>query len=138
MKNIFELLREKELKKTPLRIALLQIFSAEKSPFSVAEIEKKLAKKKLFPNKTSLYRQMETLEEKNILSKTIFTNGVAHYEMHADHHHHFQCDGCQKIECIHDRDIEDAIHALEHELQKKGLSHLSHHFSLSGMCKNCQ
>lgn len=138
MKNILELLREKKLKKTPLRIALLEIFSTENVHLSVGEIQKKLAEKNLSPNKTSLYRQMETLEEERILSKTVLPNGVAYYEMRADHHHHFQCDNCQTVECIHDDNIENAIHQLEDTLQKKGLSHLSHHFSLTGTCKNCQ
>lgn len=137
MNTITEFLREKKLKKTPLRVAILEIFLEKKEPITIADLGKFLEKKKFFPNQTSLYRQIESLTEKEILQSLILKNSIAHYELQNHHHHHFVCNTCEKIECVDDETLENEIHTLETKLKKKGMHISSHQFSFHGECQSC-
>jgi Fur family zinc uptake transcriptional regulator len=137
MKNIAELLQEKKLKKTPLRIALLEIFEAKKQPLTIADMERLLGENNFSPNQTSLYRQVETLSTANILQMVALKNGVTHYELQTHHHHHFICEECESTKCIDDENLETHIHTLEKKLETMGIRVSSHQFSLRGKCPKC-
>lgn len=137
MKNFSETLRQKHLKNTPLRVAILEVLSTASSPLSIAHIEGKLQEKNISYNLTSLYRQMESLVIFGLVQSIILSNSVAHFEMQVHHHHHFVCDGCSAILCLEDAEFEDSIHQLEKKLKVKGFSITSHQFSFHGKCHQC-
>jgi Fur family ferric uptake transcriptional regulator len=137
MEDIQKILREKKLKKTPLRLAIIEVFLDIKSPITISALEKNLCKKNIFPNQTSLYRQIDTLIQSNILESIIIKNSIAYYEIKNFHHHHFLCKICEKIECIKDENLEIYIDSLERELNSKGYQMSSHQFSFYGKCKKC-
>ncbi len=136
--NTIELfLREKKLKKTPLRVAILEVFSEKKEPITILDLQKKLHQKNFFPNQTSLYRQIETLVESSVLHSVMLKNSTAYYELQAHHHHHFICEKCNAIECIEDKSLENQVHILEKKLKNQGLQISSHQFSFHGKCRLC-
>ena len=53
-------LRELGLRITPLKEGILKILEKEDGPLSVPELQVRLKELKLKPNKTSLYRELET------------------------------------------------------------------------------
>ena len=101
------------------------------------DLEKNLEEKNIFANQTSVYRQVETLTENNILQSIILKNSTGYYELQTHHHHHFICDTCEKIECVEDEALETQIHFLEDKLVQKGMQIDSHQFSFHGKCKQC-
>lgn len=131
------LLQERGLRNTPLRRAILEIFSQKRIPLTIPELTEFLAQRSLQPNKTSLYRQVETLLQKNILEEVPLTTGIKHYELSDHHHHHFVCESCADITCISDERLEKDIHSLMKKLAEKGLAITNHQFSLSGLCAQC-
>lgn len=137
MNSLHTLLQEKKLKKTPLRLVLLDVFASATTPLSISEIEEKGQEKNIFPNQTSLYRQMETLTAAGIIEEVQTTSGKSFYEIKKHHHHHFFCEQCQHIECLHDEAFEQAISLLEKKMKTSGKKISGHHFSLKGICQNC-
>lgn len=137
MKNITEILREKKLKKTPLRVAIVKIFASIQKPISIASLEKLLHQHQFSPNQTSLYRQIETLVQHNIIQSIILKNSTAYYELQAHHHHHFICEKCHIITCLDTEYLEKMLHALEKKLTTQGMSISSHQLSFHGKCKLC-
>ena len=137
MNDIPNFLQEKGLKKTTLRVSILEVFFEKKEPLTIVELEHFLAVKNVSANQTSLYRQIETLTEHNVLQSVMLKNSTAHYELQTHHHHHFICDSCDGIECIDDNVLESCIHSLERRLIGKGMSISSHQFSFHGQCKKC-
>ena len=137
MKNILEFLREKNLKKTPLRVAILEIFSSIEKPITISTLEKTLHQYPFSSNQTSIYRQIETLVQHNIIQSIILKNSTAYYELQKYHHHHFICEECQDITCLHADELENSIHLVEKKLMNQGVSISSHQVSFHGKCKPC-
>lgn len=125
------------MRNTPIRAAIIDIFNATTCPLTVSEIKSLLAKRKLFPNKTTLYRQIDFLLRNELVQKFHFQEAVTHYEKTNNHHHHFVCNDCSAISCIEDEKLEQSVRDLENALQKSGLQITSHEFSMSGLCKTC-
>lgn len=137
MEKTFIQLRKSGLRITPVRKEIFAFAQQKKSPITIPEIQEYCAKKKLSPNTTTLYRQMETLVEKNIFQKVSVPGSATHYELITHHHHHFSCTKCAIITCIENKDIEQSIHALEHKMNTEGFTISQHSFSLSGLCQSC-
>lgn len=125
------------MRNTPLLEAVKNILQKHNRPVSVPEIQSELKKQDIVPNKTSLYRLLEKLKNHKIIESVLLDSKTTYYELKTHHHHHFTCTKCEKINCIEDPNLETQIHALETELQQKGFSIDTHHFSLSGTCKKC-
>ena len=106
-------------------------------PLSVPELQSLLEAQELKPNKTTLYRMLEKLQESGTVEALLLDPKVIYYELKTHHHHHFRCDSCEAIKCISDPELESQIHQLEHKLKTKGLKINAHHFSLSGTCSTC-
>ncbi len=128
---------EKNLRSTPLRTEILSILDSQATPMTVSEIQKILNTKGMSPNKTTVYRQMETLITNNMIQKFSLRDGVVHYEIQKLHHHHFVCRDCERITCIADRALEENIHKIEQNLMKDGFHIQKHNFSFEGKCRTC-
>ncbi len=129
---------QKPSRNTALRQTILDIFQNEQRPLTIPELTKLLDQRGFSPNKTSLYRQMETLSESGNIQKVTLTSNVAHFELaEHHHHHHFVCTDCSSTICLEDESLEAEIAAMEQRLQKQGLTVHEHQFSLAGICNKC-
>src|SRR3989339_706065 len=120
-----------------LRNALIEVFEKTAMPLTVPAIQKYLSQRNIIPNKTSLYRQIDSLLKSDILQKVSLKNDITHYEKTKNHHHHFVCETCESIQCIDDPSLENAIHQFESNLKQKGLKTKTHQLSFIGTCKQC-
>jgi len=115
-------------KKYNLQLQLINLFGNNNNPLSFTEIEDGLEREF---NKTSIYRQLESLQESRKLNK-IVTHQGAFYELRKsdDYHLHTHCEKCNNIECVDNQ----AILQLN---SKEGF--VSKQFSLvaEGLCENC-
>jgi Fur family zinc uptake transcriptional regulator len=123
------------MRETKISTALITIFESAPKPISVPEILKLLEKSQLSPNKTTIYRQIEQLQKKSIISPILLREGTTHYELKKTHHHHFICERCGDISCLNISSA-DICHAIQ-SLAAPGVKIKGHDFNLYGECEKC-
>lgn len=130
--NNNNLLKEKGLKITTARIAVLDLLESENNPVDALTIVEKLSNQ---ADQATVYRILEILTKKDIVNKLEFGEGKYRYEIEKDHHHHLVCSNCGKIE-----DIEiDLSNEFSKEInKKKGFLVKSHSLEFFGLCRLCQ
>lgn len=125
-------LHDKGLKTTSARIAVLSLLEKQKNPTDVLSIVENLNNQ---ADQATVYRIVDLLTKKGIISRLEFGEGKYRYELQKSHHHHLICENCGGIE-----DVEgDYINEIENEIRhKKGFLVKSHSLEFFGICKNCQ
>lgn len=133
--NIEELLKNKGLRITKQRKILAETLSKEKNPISAEEIYG-LIKKDIDVDLSTIYRNLNTLEENNILLKTTNIDGISYYQINNDEHKHFiTCTLCNRKFILENC----PVHLLEDEIQKEtGFVITGHNFEFTGICPDCQ
>jgi Fe2+ or Zn2+ uptake regulation protein len=123
-------------RQTKTRTKILEILN-QSGPLAALEIKERLGQKKILVNKTTVYRELEFLLAKQVISEVIFQDGLKRYELTStEHGHHVICLSCHKVERI----------ALAHDLenQEKKIGHrlnfkiLNHSLEFYGLCQDCQ
>jgi Fe2+ or Zn2+ uptake regulation protein len=138
MKQTLELLKQHGARLTKTRLAVLEIFFRHSQPFSVAEILVSLKKQGIVVNKTTVYREMEFLLEKGIVTAVFIDEKHTKYELNLGHHHHLVCRNCGNIEEVEMKEIEDLFDVVEKKLkQKMKFTNISHSLEFFGICKKC-
>lgn len=132
-----EALKEKGCRSTPLRRALLEILLEKKAPVSVGELLSVLLERGYFPNKTTVYRQLETLVASGVVDLLLLDPKEQLFELKQEHHHHFVCESCDHVTDLHSEAIESAFRVFENELEAKGFSIQKHELSFFGACRSC-
>ncbi|QZY55434.1 Fur family transcriptional regulator [Crassaminicella profunda] len=136
-KEIERNLRNQGYKLTNQRKALLQVLFHHKKHFlSAEEIYLKTREKYAKTNFSTIYRNLEILENLGIIHKTNIHATTAHYELisRASHHHHIICKGCGKTEPIDFCPLEEILSKFDH----KNFTLTDHKFELYGYCSKCQ
>jgi Fur family ferric uptake transcriptional regulator len=100
------ILKDHDLKHTKQRVRVLEEIALDTVAISQPDLEKKLGKE---IDRVTLYRILNTYQEKGILHRIMDMNGTANYAICSsscseDHHHdehvHFNCTKCFKIYCL--------------------------------------
>ncbi|WP_316810797.1 Fur family transcriptional regulator [Pedobacter heparinus] len=101
-----KLLKAHDLKHTRQRVRVLEEIAMDNVAISQPELEKRLGKE---IDRVTLYRILNTYEDKGILHRVMDLNGTANYAIcspacsahhHHDEHVHFNCTRCFKIYCL--------------------------------------
>lgn len=94
--NINNLLKEKNLKVTKNRRIILEALQNIADPVSAEELFDKL-KADYDVDLSTIYRNLNILEEKNLLLKSTNLDGINYYQINNSKHKHFiTCNICQK------------------------------------------
>lgn len=132
--NFETTLREKGLKSTPLRLAILEVLNQAEAPLTAEETAKRL--KRIDFDRASLFRSLKTFSESGLINSVDLGEGFQRYEMNCKlhhHHHHIICTSCKEIEvvpfCIPDE--------FKNYLSRKGYKEVTHRMDFSGLCKRC-
>ena len=121
---------------TPARTQILKSFYTQSSPISAIDIIDVFKNLKIKINKTTIYRELEFLINKQILSEVEFGEGKKRYELNNGHHHHLICLNCKKIE---DVNLKTDLTEEEKKIEKEtGFKIKSHTLEFFGYCKNCK
>ena len=129
-------LKEAGMKATPKRLAILDMLDGDSAYASPEEVWKRLRERFDSLGLPTVYRNLEELASSGVISKVIHPNRQLYYFFcrNRDHHHHFVCLSCRKVEDIPSCGIE----ALEREVTvKNGGKVLSHILQLNGLCGAC-
>ena len=132
-----DLLQVNGLKKTPIRIEILDLFMTHNFALSASDI---IARMKSGNDRVTVYRALASFEKHGILHKASEDGHGIKYalcgqacpnETHTDQHAHFICDKCHKTYCL------EEITVPEIELSNE-FSVNSVNYTLRGICKECK
>ena len=135
--SIFETIKQKGLRLTKTRRAVLEMLVTTHTPLSVPRILADLGTCGILVNKTTVYRELEQLEKIGIVKSLSLQDRKQYFELATrDHHHHFICVECEKVEDI--LFDESDLSGQETRLaEQKGFSVLRHSLEFFGLCNIC-
>jgi Fur family peroxide stress response transcriptional regulator len=87
-------IKEKDLKITPARLAIFETLFKIKHPETAQEIYKKLKNIDL----VTLYRTLDSFEKRGLVRKVDLHKDAVYYEFNTEHHHHIVCTKCGTVE----------------------------------------
>ena len=132
-----DILRQKGLKYTPQRVAILEEVLKDQGHRECEDIYLALRQKGNYVSRATVYRTMDILVKNDFARKMEIGDGRARYEskVGSPHHDHLVCTSCGKIVEFVDQNIED----LQNQIAKQ------HHFKLQkhthqlfGICRKCR
>lgn len=99
------LLEQKGLKKTKVRLALLQHFMNMEHALSYNDLQAALVKE---VDKSTLYRNLASFEQAGIIHSINDNSGIAKYAfgeppLQGSEHAHFVCECCETVYCMEER-----------------------------------
>lgn len=122
---------------TKLRRTLISIFLLRGHPLSAADLSAILKRRGLTPHKVTLYRELDFLKEKKVITVIDLADGVQRFEyIDWPHHHHLVCLQCKKIEDVELQ--EDAGHFEKKIKTKNNFTILRHSLEFFGVCGECK
>lgn len=136
-KTIFEeCLREKGLKHSGQREAILDVFLRTEKHVTVAELHRLVQARHPHIGFVTVYRTLKLLGECGLCEELFFEDGIVRYEHkynHA-HHDHLMCTGCGEVVEVMDPEIERLQDRL---FRKYGYMPRNHRLELYGVCRKC-
>lgn len=117
---------------TSARKNIYLLFASSKLPLSPNDI-----KSKIKVNKTTVYREIAFLLEKNLITEVNLGDGQIRYESTLlGHHHHLICVMCKKIS---DVNLEKSLAELESGIKANDYFLVTkHNLEFFGYCQSCQ
>ena len=136
MNNHIEDLKSTGLKATLPRLKILDIFQSGSQRHMTAEdVFRVLLEERSDIGLATVYRVLTQFEQAGILIRSNFEGGKAVYELNeGQHHDHFICTSCGKVEEFFDPEIEKRQQLIA---QQKGWSVHDHAMALYGQCTQC-
>lgn len=98
--NVKELIKDKNIKLTTARVAILEILKKAKKPLSYEDMKSEISM-----DKATFYRNIAKFEEEGVLNSFESNDRKRYFELKSKPHAHFVCIVCNSIECIDDLDI---------------------------------
>jgi Fe2+ or Zn2+ uptake regulation protein len=134
---ILKKLKNTNLRKTKLRIFLLDAMLRSSKPISASDLLIMALKCKIKVHKTSVYRQLSVLKEEKIIREIQFGENKKRYEIYPEnHHHHIVCTNCGNVEDI---DSEACLKNLEKKIaSEKKFKVINHSLEIFGHCASCK
>lgn len=132
---INDLLKKHDLRKTPARMEILELYADTPHAMSHGDVEQQLTEM----DRVTIYRTLATFEEKGIIHRAYDGGGVIKYALchdcsahhHQDDHLHFSCVQCGNTYCIEGY----AIPKIE---TPKGYTINNLFLFAKGTCKECR
>ena len=130
------MLKEKEMRVTDHRVAVLSYLAKVHQPVTVYELVEVLRKKYAIDQAT-VYRNLSSLHVAGLLRRLDFNHGHAHYELETGRaSHQLVCSSCETIEKIEGISIDDVVKKMLKK-SKKFKNTVTHSIEIYGFCKKC-
>lgn len=135
MTNVEEL-KSSGLKATLPRIKILELFQQSTQRHLTAEdVYKLLLNDGSDIGLATVYRVLMQFEQAGLLTRSNFESGKSVFELNeGQHHDHFVCTSCGKVEEFYDAEIEKRQQLIA---KNKGWVVEDHTMALYGQCANC-
>lgn len=135
--ELLQIAKRYRLRLTKTREALLDVLLSTRTPLSVPRLLDELACRGISVNKTTVYRELERLEQIGIVKSVSLQDRKQYFELATrDHHHHFVCTMCHAIT---DVEINEAsIMAKAEQIGRRlGFHITTHAVEFYGQCASC-
>jgi Fur family transcriptional regulator, peroxide stress response regulator len=134
--NIITLLRDKNFRITPQRIAIIKYLLKTDVHPNAEEIYQVIQKDFPMISMATVYKTLDFLKNMGILHKVGTSNGKNRFEANIEKHVNMICTKCGKIEDVYEQIV---LSQLENEIIKKSNYHIvSRRIEFYGYCKNCK
>ena len=134
MKNkAVRLLESVHLRQTRPRLAILKALLVAEAPLTREQIAERIGTDA--PNKTTIYRTLTHLVEKNLVHQAYLEDRTGHYELAhncGEHqcHPHFTCNVCLRTKCLTDT-VSPMVHL------PQGFKMHRQQIHIDGICPDC-
>jgi Fur family peroxide stress response transcriptional regulator len=136
LNNIITVLRNKNFRITPQRIAIIKYLLKTDLHPNAEEIYQSIQNNFPMVSMATVYKTLDFLKNEGILLEVGSTNGRNRYEANVEKHVNMVCKNCGKIDDIY---TQTGLSKLEDELVKKSNYHIvSRRIEFYGYCKNCK
>lgn len=127
-------LKSADLKQTKRRVLILSVLESASAPLTAEDIAEQTGKDMKMSIST-IYRALNALAEKNVISKVLHQDGKTYYELNRHtHRHSLLCTLCNERILIDACPLEN----LENNLvEKTGYTITGHNLEFYGICPNC-
>ena len=134
--GIIQLLKENKLKITSERKEIMKVLEDVETPLSPADIFNRVKSALPRTNLSTVYRNLELLEQKDLVKRFGFKKNRFYYELIPDrpHHHHVICKRCGMVEdskILAEGFIEKVADSSSFKIE-------DHNFDFFGLCRPCQ
>lgn len=136
-KNKFTLyLKDKKLRKTPERFAILDRIFSLSSHFDIESLYSMLEDDSYHVSKATIYNTIELLIDCGLVRRHSFDNRQSKYEKvvtTSPNHHHLICTECGKIKEVKDNDFQAYMNAKKYN----AFTTTYYQLYVYGICNNC-
>ncbi len=128
-------MRERGLRVSSARRLVLEVLFAAEAPVSAEWIANGIAGRVPPSDLTSVYRNLETLEELGIVRHVHLGHGPGLYALaEASDREYLLCDACGAVQAVEPQTLDEARAAILEEL---GFHARFTHFPIAGLCAAC-
>ncbi|MDE6007211.1 MAG: transcriptional repressor [Muribaculaceae bacterium] len=128
-------LKEWDIRPTPVRVLILRVLLESKRPVSALEIENLLQT----VDRSSITRTLSTFAEAHLIHPISDGSGAMRYELcresssnnHTDEHAHFHCRKCGKTYCL--PELQLSIPAIPEGYEGESITYI-----ITGLCPTCR
>jgi len=130
-------IKEKGLKLTPARNLMLKIFlESDNKLLNAVEIYDLVRKESAKINFSTVYRNLETLVQNQIIEKVFYTDGHKYKLINQNPHHHLMiCTLCHKTEPLPFCPFGELEAYIKNDTD---FLPINHHVEIYGYCKSCR
>lgn len=136
MNTIYKTIQSSGGRLTKIKKAIVDILAEDRCLLAKAELLKKLKIKRINPDRSTVYRELQFLMENNIIVKNTIL-GVDYYEiLQNHHHHHLVCMGCNSISKV---EMNNHLKKQEQQITKQNKFNIvNHSLEFYGYCHKCK
>jgi len=135
MNTIHKTIRTSGGRLTKTKKAIVDVLSQNHCLLSKQELVEKLKVRKIKPDRSTIYRELQFLTKNNIIIKNTIA-GVNYYEIPKDHHHHLVCLSCNSINRV---EIGNHLERQEKQIAKQNkFNIINHSLEFYGYCPACR
>jgi Fur family transcriptional regulator, ferric uptake regulator len=136
VKRESNILTRQGCKNTKSRKAIIEMLEKAEMPMSAEELFLRLKEKGHSVNLSTVYRTLELMEGKALVSKSVIHEGKARYELTGDgHRHHLICTNCNRVVHIDVCPLEELQRNVS---QTTNFNITGHRLELYGVCPACK
>ena len=131
------LLQSNGLKNTKRRNLILEKLATLEQPITVDQLFWELKRNDISINISTVYRILETLASKHLITKTnVSGDNKTYFELKSSgHRHHFICTACKQMFWIDDCPLEVYCALIQ---SRTGFDVTGHKLEIYGYCPNCK
>lgn len=117
------------MRHTRVRESIIRLFDRSTYPLSAEDLQKHIS-----ANKTTIYRQLESLVQNKVINEVRFSDRKVRYEpANRVHHHHLVCDSCGSVKDI---PLNETV-LLSQLKDVKDFNITRHSLEFFGTCSHC-